>query len=173
MPSIVKWFRAVLHRHEYKRWLKEEYLAWQRHATVYKFRETYQFVAGHQNENGYLCEDSKAVILPDSIGEMEFVQNLRIALKHSGAVDSQRVKYDRSKFLKAHRAKSYKDFYGHSTALSVSYDEYNQTVSVLSWRPAPGRGQVPVEGSKQIFDAHSEASWLQIKSILDGCATPS
>ena len=167
MFSLAKRLRAVLHRLEYKRWPKRKYLVGQKHAMLYRFKGTYQFVAEHQNECGCLCEDSKVVILPDSISELEFVRNLKAALENSNAVDSQSVEYDRLKYLKAHRAKSYKEFYGHSKALSVAYDANKQVISVLSWKSAPDRGQVPVADSKQILDANNTASWLHIKSMLD------
>ncbi|SFG10992.1 hypothetical protein [Prevotella sp. KH2C16] len=167
MRLIAKWLRPLLHRLRYKRWLQKGYLANQKHAIVYKFKDTYQFVAEHQNENGYLYEDNKVLILPETIDGTEFIQNLKMILQNSGAVDTRSVVYDRTKFLRAHRAKSYRDFYSHSISLSVTYDVDNQTISILSWRPAPDRGLVPVEGSKQTLDANNEASWLQIKSILD------
>lgn len=167
MWSITERSRTILHRLEYRHWIRRGYLVGRRHAVIYRFKDTYQFVAEHQNECGYLSEDETVFVLPRTLEGGEFVQTLKKALQNSGAIDTRSIEYDRTKFLKAHQAKSYSDFYSHSCALSVSCDAKNNTISVLFWKPAQDRGLVPVESSKQIFDANKDTSWLQIKGILD------
>src|SRR3712207_9549301 len=69
--------------------------------------------------------------------------------------------YDKERFLKKHKARSYTAFYTHAVSLNIAFDTLTSIAKVSLSRhiPSQGQGLSPVEGAVREFKITTSEDW--------------
>lgn len=163
------WLRKIKDHLAYRRWLRTTYAPHKKYADIYKVKGEYHFVALHQTEIGVYMEDDHAEISPVSMTTESFVSCVLTALQRSKAVSYAGFQYDKERFLKKHKARSYTAFYTHAVSLNIAFDTLTSIAKVSLSRhiPSQGQGLSPVEGAVREFKITTSEDWGQIKPYFD------
>src|SRR3712207_4868228 len=133
------WLRKIKDHLAYRRWLRTTYAPHKKYADIYKVKGEYHFVALHQTEIGVYMEDDHAEISPVSMTTESFVSCVLTALQRSKAGSYAGFQYDKERFLKKHKARSYTAFYTHAVSLNIAFDTLTSIAKVSLSRHIPSQ----------------------------------